>query len=330
MHRVRIAALAVLLATPAAAQRWTIADPGQGPVILGAGAAGASELSGLAWAGGERWAAVSDDDGGLFWLRLAVDPASGRVTAAAVEGSVTLTGSNDLEGIALAPDGASVAVTDEVGPALREYALPSGRLLRRAELPAVFATLRRNLGLEALTRDAAGQLWTANEEALRVDGPTSAAAPGTTVRLLRLDADLRPTGQWAYRVDPVAGEPVLADRGSGLSELAALPDGRLLALERSFGSEGLRIRLYEVDLDGATEVSRLLRLANAEVAPVGKHLLWERNSLRANFEGVALGPRLADGGRSLVLVSDDGHQLGQALYPLVIRPRPAAAATPPR
>jgi hypothetical protein len=38
---------------------------------------------------------------------------------------------------------------------------------------------------------------------------------------------------------------------------------------------------------------------------------------------MAVGPPLADGSRSLILVSDDGHRLEQALYPL--RLRPAAA-----
>ena len=50
-------------------------------------------------------------------------------------------------------------------------------------------------------------------------------------------------------------------------------------------------------------------------------------SLRDNFEGTALGPPLADGSRSLVLICDDGHDLHQALYPLRLRQasRPAVA-----
>lgn len=309
----------VLLAAPASAQHWAIEDPGQGPVALAPGPAGAHELSGLSWAGGDRYAAVSDDDGRLYWLRVAVDPATARITAAAVEGSLPLAQSSDLEGVALAPGGGAVAVSDEVGPAVREYRLPDGALQRTAALPPVFATLRYNLGFEALTRDASGNLWTANEEALKVDGPTSTAEQGTLVRLLRLDGDLRPTGQWAYRTDPVAGTKLLSEHGTGLSAMAALPDGRLLVLERSFGSEGLRIRLYAVDVAGATDVSALPALAGATVVPAAKHLLWQRASLRDNFEGMAIGPPLADGSRALLLVSDDGHNLSQSLYPLRLR-----------
>ena len=105
-------------------------------------------------------------------------------------------------------------------------------------------------------------------------------------------------------------------RGTGLSDLVALPDGRLLALERSLGIGGLRIRLYELDLSGADDVSRTASLAGARIHPVRKHLLWERRSLSDNIEGAALGPPLGDGSRSLLLISDDGHGLAQALYPL--------------
>jgi len=228
----------------------------------------------------------------------------------------------------LLPGGKSVVVTDEVGPFIREYSLPDGQLLRAAEIPPVFATQRLNLSVEALTRDESGQFWTANEEALKADGPTSTAEKGTIVRLLRLDRDLRPTGEWAYLTDPVAGAQVLSDRGTGLSDLAALPDGRLIALERSFGTEGLRIRLYEVDLAGATEVSKLLTLADGDVVTAQKHLLWQYASLNDNFEGIGIGPELMNGSRSVVLVSDDGHKLLQQLYPL--RLRPVATPAPAR
>ena len=40
-----------------------------------------------------------------------------------------------------------------------------------------------------------------------------------------------------------------------------------------------------------------------------------------NYEGAALGPRLADGGYSLLLLSDDGHNQRQALYALVLKPK---------
>jgi hypothetical protein len=319
VRRAIVTVAMLALALPAAAQHWAIDDPGQGPVPLAAGAVGARELSALAWVGGDRFVTVSDKEARLYWLRIALDPATGRITAATAESDLPLPKCEDLEGIALTPDGHSVVVSDEIGPSIRQYRLSDGELERTATLPPVFASLRNNLGLEALTRDPSGQYWTANEEALAVDGPVSSAAQGTLVRLLRLDAELRPTGEWAYRTDPIAGAQVLSDRGTGLSELAALPDGRLLALERSLGSEGLRVRLYELELTGATDIRSLARMEGAELAPVAKSLLWERTSRDDNFEGMAVGPSLADGSHSLILISDDGHALAQALYPLRLR-----------
>ncbi|MEO8603600.1 MAG: esterase-like activity of phytase family protein [bacterium] len=320
--RVALALGALISVSPAHAQHWAIEDPGQGPVALAPGDVGAHELSGLAWAGGERYYAVSDNGGRLLRLRIEVEPAHGTVRYAAVDGVVRLALAKDLEGVAMGPDGTSVFVTDEVGPALREYSIADGHPLRSARVPALFTkSIRSNLGFEALARDAHGVLWTANEDALRVDGPTSSTASGSWVRVQRFDASLQATGQWAYWLDAVDGAMVLPSRGTGLSELVALPDGRLLALERSLSLAGLRIRLYEVELGAATDVSTLPGLVGAHFTPLKKHLLWERTFLHENFEGAALGARLGDGSHSLLLIADDGHDLSQALYALRLRRR---------
>jgi len=57
-------------------------------------------------------------------------------------------------------------------------------------VPAVFANLRPNFGFESLARRFDGAvIWTANEEALTVDGPLSTTTTGSTVRLLRYTRD---------------------------------------------------------------------------------------------------------------------------------------------
>jgi hypothetical protein len=317
-----VAALAALLCGAAAgAQQWAIDDPGQGPVPLAAGAVGAQELSGIAWVEADRYLAVSDEGGSLFTLRIAIDPRDGRIQSAAVETRLALPGSSDLEGVAVSADGTRVFVADERGPSIREYRLADGERIGSVEVPARFAALRSNLGFEALARGADGSLWTANEDALMVDGATSSREAGAWVRLQRFDAKLRPSGQFAYRLDAVGSEMMIPNRGTGLSELVALPDGGLLALERTLTGSGLRIRLYEIDLRDAADVSRVADLSDAKIRPVGKRLLWDHQSPRANFEGAALGPTLAGGSRSLLLISDDGHGLTQMLYPLRLRRR---------
>lgn len=316
-------AMAAALARPAAGGDWMVVDPGQGAVPLPGGAA--AELSGITWTGGNAFLAVGDNGGPLVELTVDLDSADGSIITASFGDATDLAGS-DLEGLAFQPATGNVFVSDEAGPQIRIHQPASGAQVGSVAVPPVFAAIRPNLSLEALAWDAAGGfLWTANEEALSVDGPVSSLAAGTVVRLQRFGADLAPAGQWAYVTDPLPGDIAPPGRDielSGVPDLVVLPDGTLLVLERALGNGvALRHRLYQVDLAAATDTSALASLAAATYTPVAKTLLWERNVLLTNFEGVTVGPPLADGAFSLLLVSDNGSNLNQALYPLAIRPR---------
>jgi hypothetical protein len=315
------AGVCMVSAPPAQGARWVVTDPGQGPVSLPRSHTGARELSGLAWAGGDRYYAVSDKLQAVFPLTIELQRPRGTIGAVAVQARIRLRGTSDLEGVVY--DDGSVWVSDETGPAIREYRLSDGAPLRALELPDVFRHIRNNLSLESLSMDPErAALWTANEEALTVDGPVSSEDAGTVVRLQRFDRAGTPNGQWAYRTDPLDGNLLLPGRdieASGVSDLVALPGGDLLVLERAYGAEGLRIRLYDVDFTGATDVGALSALAGAAYTPVRKTLLWQRTFPDLNYEGAALGPRLDDGAHSLVLISDDGQRMRQALYALTVR-----------
>lgn len=318
--------LAAVVAVPAAGD-WMIADPGQGAVpLLSAGAGdAAAELSGITWTGGTSFATVSDNGGPMFALNVDLDTADGSIIAATLGAGTPLAGS-DLEGIAFQPGTGNVFVSDETGPQIRIHRFSDGAVLGSVALPPVFATARSNLSLEALAwDDSGGFLWTANEEALSVDGPLSSLPAGTTVRLQRFDATLQPAGQWAYVTDPLPGDIPPAGRDvevSGVPALIALPDGTLLALERALGNGvAIRHRLYQVDVSAATDTSSVSALAGATFVPAIKTLLWERNVLLTNYEGGTVGPPLAEGAFSLLLVSDNGSNLNQTLYPLALRPR---------
>jgi len=56
---------------------------------------------------------------------------------------------------------------------------------------------------------------------------------------------------------------------------------------------------------------------------LAKTLLWERLFSAANFEGMTFGPPLADGSRSLLLISDNGGGLAQQLYAVSVVPEPS-------
>jgi hypothetical protein len=311
-------------AQPAPA-RWSVTDPGQGPVTLAKGDTGAREMGGITWAGGTRYYAVSDKLAKLFPLSVAIDPQNGTITHAAIEPAVPLSGSTDLEGIAYDPEHRTVLISDEVGPSIREYRVTDGRLVRSITVPPVYRSARTNLSLEslALAPDRSA-LWTVNEETLSNDGPLSNFTTGSAVRLQRFGPDYEPNGEWVYQTDALVGDMLRPGRdieSSGVSDLVALPGGDLLVLERAYGARGLRIRLYAVDLAGATDVAALPSLIDAKYTPVRKTLLWQQVFPNINFEGAALGPRLDGGAYSLVLISDDGHQQRQALYALTVNKR---------
>lgn len=303
-----------------------IGDPGQGFVEVAPGETGASELSGIAHAGGDRFFAVSDDAGRLFPLRIEIDRASGTIETAVPGPPRKLAGGIDLEGIALVAED-RILVCDEIGPALREHALTGGSPVRTLPIPPVFRKARFNLGIESLSRSG-DSLWIANEEALRGDGPLPTPEHGTRVRLQRLDLNGSPTGQWAYETDPYPGAPLFGRAHSGVSDLLALPTGELLVLERSFSSHGFRSRIYQVDFTDGTPTGALPDLEAAAVTPVTKRLLWDSGSFSYNFEGLSLGPLLAAGSRSLLLVADDGGAGVPGLYALRLEPREAPAGEP--
>jgi hypothetical protein len=329
MRAAPLALLPLLLATVATADVVVVTDPPQGHVNLAAGAPGAGELSGIAWVAGDQYYAVSDSGALLFELDVDVDPATGEILAASVVDSLALGAGSDLEGLVHPPLGGAVLASDEVGPAIREYRLSDGAVLASVAVPALYANLRANFGLEALALRVAPNptddaLWTANEEALSVDGPLATNTAGSVVRLQRFDAALDPDGQWAYETDPYPGSPFGGNERSGVVELLALPGGELVVLERSFSSQLFQARLYQVDFAGATDTTALASLASDPYVPVGKTLLWSFPTAFSNYEGMALGPTLDDGARSLILVADDGGGASQTLYALAL-PEPGGA-----
>lgn len=282
-------------------------------------------LSGITWLGrftgsadSDRFLAVMDNSNKLIKLSLAFSP-NGTITGAVVTGAISLPVTRDFEGIAPGARDSTgavrtVLVSEEDSPAILEFRLADGVLLRTISPPAVFTNRRANFGFESCTF-AAGQLWTANEEALSVDGPISTSGAGTVVRLLRqsLSVPAAPPRQYAYRTQPIHGTVISGSR-SGVSDLVALPDGRLMTLERSFALSGaglFQTRVYEASFDNATEISGFTAGLNGQTfTVVGKRLLFQSNL--NNMEGLALGPQLSNANRAMVGIVDNGDPVSKS------------------
>lgn len=102
----------------------------------------------------------------------------------------------------------------------------------------------------------------------------------------------------------------------------ALDRDRFLVLERAsiYTDNNWKARIYLVDLHGATDVlgrDSLTDPSARPVQPVRKTLVTDPSDVPGltrvdNVEGITLGPRLPDGRRTVVLVSDDNFATRQA------------------
>lgn len=296
-------------------------------------------LSGIVPAPDGTWLAVVDNDGEtparVFRLAFTVGEngaTAGDAGRPVAREAIRLEGFNgknfDGEGIALAPSG-NLLVSSETEPSIREFS-PAGKLLGELPVPSMFRAgkgtgVRGNQGFESLSLAPDGRtLWTANERALQQDAPDEKDRP-SPVRLLRYERQgerFVPGAQLVYEVEPI-DQPGKGFSVRGLAELLALPGGRLLAVEREFvEGRGMRIQLFLVSTAGATDVSGLDALAGQSYTPVRKTLLYDfarAGFLTDNIEGVAFGPRLADGSRTLVLVSDNNFELLQQTQVVALR-----------
>ncbi|RTZ41563.1 esterase-like activity of phytase family protein [Candidimonas sp. SYP-B2681] len=181
---------------------------------------------------------------------------------------------------------------------------------------------RNNLAFEGLTFTPDGQsLWTAMEAPLWQDGPLPSTSVGAMVRMTQYSRSGQVLKQVAYPVDAIPATPgrgKFAD--NGVTEILAIDDERFLVAERSAvqnaaGKYSNFIRIYEMDISGATDISGFTSLAAIDFQPVVKRLVLDLNTLALpkldNIEGMAWGPRLANGNASLVLVSDDNFNASQ-------------------
>ncbi|MDD1462208.1 phytase, partial [Dolichospermum sp. ST_sed2] len=274
-------------------------------------------------------------------------------------GTAFVTNSLDPEGIALTSNG-TVFISSEgevrpdlgasrvTNPFIKEFSLTTGQEIKSLPVPQKFRPVvedtnnngvvdtgdtqitgvRNNLAFESLTITPDQKtLYTATENALFQDGPRTTLTTGSRSRIIQYNlVSGQPEKEYLYIADPIAKAPTggtAAD--SGLVDLLAIDNrGTILALERSFAvGQGNTIKIYEISLQGATDINTIDSLNSlsaaqlADIQPAQKRLVLNLDTLGLpnsdgnhptgtdNIEGLAFGPKLADGRQSIVLVSDD-------------------------
>ncbi|MEH2422652.1 MAG: phytase [Nostoc sp.] len=274
----------------------------------------------------------------------------------------------DPEGIALTNNG-TVFISSEgevnpgagrvTNPFIKEFSLTTGQEVRSLLIPSKFlpvvedtngngvidigdtqtSGVYNNLAFESLTITLDQKtLFTATENALSQDGLKASLTSGSRSRILQYNlVSGQPEKEYLYITDTIAQapKPSTGSSDNGLADLLAIDNrGTLLALERSFSAGvGETIKIYEVSLQGATDISFYDSLNNlsaeqlAAIKPAQKRLLLNLNNLNLptdanhptgvdNIEGITFGPKLADGRQSIVLVSD--NNFGSTQYTQIL------------
>ena len=302
-------------------------------------------LSGIDYAGRENFYALSDDPsqfGPARFYGLHAAIRDGRLTPGDItftsvttlkqpDGTLFPTASLDPEGFALAKHG-KVVVTSEgfttrgIDPWIRVFRR-DGSHVKSLTVPDQFLLgpgkgVRQNLGFETAAFSKKKSLWTGNEGALQQDGPAASLTERSPVRLLRYDKKWRPAEQYLYFTETIAETPVPPTNFAvnGLVELLPLDKDSFISMERSFSvgapGTGNKIKLFRVDLKHADDISRFSSLAGlfGSIDEVKKTLLLNLDVLGRpldNVEGMTFGPRLRDGRRTLLLVSDNNFAPAQ-------------------
>lgn len=301
-----------------------------------------ANYSGITPLGGGRYAVVSDKESadGFYVWKITQDPESGRVLSVENEGYLAnrndATSGRDCEGIAYFPKAGTVFISGEADNRVIEYDMDGQRTGRELAIPSEFSRVVGNQGLESIGFGGKGggaRFWTTTETTLPSDGPAAGpGAPGkeNMLRIQSFKSNLRPHRQFAYRMDAGRSRDFGSTYVFGCPEICALPNGRLLVLEREANIPNLYIgaevicKLYSVKPKGSKKInSRTVMEELQDKDFLSKELVayWTtRLSISdvawANYEGMCLGAKLSDGRQTLLLVSDSQGGYGKGPFHL--------------
>lgn len=244
----------------------------------------------------------------------------------------------DPEGFVVNPRTGTLLVSDEYGPSVREFSR-SGELLRSFTTPANLvprnaatgtpnfasdagntAGKRTNRGMEGLAISPDGKfVYGMLQSALLDEG----AGNGAVSRIVKYDlATGTAVAQYAYQMKR-------SGQGQGTSALVAINEHEFYVIERNNRGVGVGAEfatadkeVFRIDLAGATDVSNIdLDAVGATFTKVTKSaqvLDLDANTLAAlgnqspeKWEGLAIGPKLANGSYLLLAGTDNDYSATQ-------------------
>ncbi|MER6284137.1 esterase-like activity of phytase family protein [Streptomyces sviceus] len=219
----------------------------------------------------------------------------------------------DSEGLVIDRDGTRL-ITSETEPSIRRYS-KDGAILGRLPVPAALQVApagraTANQTFEGLTLMSGGRTLLASME-YALSGDTAGTVRFQTWQ--RHGKAWQPGAQYAYRTDAAF---------LGVPEVQALPDGRLLVLERGYTSGvGNTVRLYLADPRHATDTSGIENLTGQSgVRLIRKTLLTDIAScptLGATAKQPQPNPLLDNIEGMVITGQEKGHEKGRLKVLLV-------------
>ncbi|HFS66802.1 MAG TPA: esterase-like activity of phytase family protein [Flavobacteriia bacterium] len=214
-----------------------------------------------------------------------------------------------------------------------------GNLIEKLPIPKIFLNtknLYHNGTFEGLSLSKNKKsLWFNMELPFKSDGTEPTLINGKYP--IRITKVAKKTGklqkQFAYMLGkiPKDSQPKGKFRVNGVPEILALGNNHFLLLERAYASGykngGNTVRIYYVDSKDATDISKISSLKNTSFTPAKKILLFDFETIRNqltngivdNIEGITFGPKLSNGNRTLILISDDNFvQFSKQLQQIII------------
>ncbi len=243
----------------------------------------------------------------------------------------------DPEGLVINPVSGNLLVSDEYGPSLYEFNR-SGQLVKAYTVPAnlvpkagpsvdynatpattLTSGRETNRGAEGLAISPDGKYAYSMLQNGTIQDGWSSAGRGQYTRIVKYDtATGVALAQYAYKLES-------SGQGRGISAIVALGNDKFMVLERNNRGIGVGATLaaadknvYEIDLSAATDVSGISLPASGALpagvvaaTKLGKVMDLDANTLAdignkspEKWEGLAVGPQLANG-KYLVLAGTD-------------------------
>lgn len=191
----------------------------------------------------------------------------------------------------------------------------NGKFISKYEIPEVlFASKnkngpRRNGVFEGLSfNDNYSLLYTNTEEPLYEDGEKATLTNGTKIRLFCFDVETKKIKkQFFYTIEPIDKEPIPKNEFAinGVSALLYYKENKLFIVERSYSSgvANNSIKLFLCDLNEIQSID-----STTKIPVISKKLVLDFNTLDFtidNIEGITFGPKIKNGNRSIICLSDN-------------------------